>query len=201
MTMRAANLLMGVLIVGSAVAGESVSLKPVAAFSEIQDTHLRSVALFTEAGKVLQSARCLNCHPATRQPTQGNDLHAHVPFMRGGDGDHGVPGLPCKSCHGTANFTTLSSIATITGNERWGLAPASMAWQRKSLGEICLQLKDQARNGGRSLKAIHEHVSTDPLVGWAWHPGDGRTPAPGTQAELGALIEAWIATGAECPAK
>ena len=33
-----------------------------------------------------------------------------------------------------------------------------------------------------------------------WNPGLGRTPAPGTQAQLGDLIQAWIDTGAKCPA-
>jgi hypothetical protein len=74
-----------------------------------------------------------------------------------------------------------------------------MAWQGKSLREICLQLKDVARNGGRSLSQIHEHMAKDSLVGWGWHPGEGRSPAPGTQAQFGALIRAWISTGAHCP--
>jgi len=74
-----------------------------------------------------------------------------------------------------------------------------MAWQGKSLREICLQLKDGRRNGGRTFSTIHEHMATDPLVGWAWHPGEGRRPAPGTQGQLGELIEAWIAAGAHCP--
>jgi hypothetical protein len=176
------------------------ALKPVSAFSGIREEDARSLALFKEAGKVLQSPRCLNCHPVTRQPTQGDDLHPHIPFMIGGPGDHGAPGLPCRSCHGAANFATLApSIETIPGNSRWGLAPASMAWQGKSLAEICIQLKDVARNGGRTLADIHEHVADDPLVGWAWHPGAGRVPAPGSQAEFGELIAAWIATGARCP--
>jgi hypothetical protein len=74
-----------------------------------------------------------------------------------------------------------------------------MAWQGKSLREICLQLKDRASNGGRSLSEIHEHVARDSLVGWAWHPGEGRIAAPGSQAQFGALIAAWISTGAACP--
>jgi isoquinoline 1-oxidoreductase beta subunit len=37
------------------------------------------------------------------------------------------------------------------------------------------------------------------LVQWAWTPGLGRAPAPGTNAEFGALLEAWAATGAHCP--
>jgi len=36
-------------------------------------------------------------------------------------------------------------------------------------------------------------------VGWAWHPGEERSPAPGTQAQFGALIRAWISSGAHCP--
>jgi hypothetical protein len=202
---RAAALMAGfACCVSSSVAADSppqgLALKPVSAFASISDQRARSVALFTEAGKVIQSPRCLNCHPVTRQPTQGDDLHPHVPFMTAGQSDHGAAGLPCKSCHGGTNVATLSSsMPAMPGNPRWGLAPASMAWQGKSLGEICLQMKDTARNGGRTLAAIHEHVAADPLVGWAWHPGAGRVPAPGTQAAFGRLIEAWIASGAQCP--
>jgi hypothetical protein len=67
------------------------------------------------------------------------------------------------------------------------------------VGEICAQIKDPARNGGRSLEQIMAHLTNDTLVGWAWAPGFGREPAPGTQKELGALIEAWLNTGAVCP--
>ncbi len=195
-------LAIALLMVGamSPAAPPQGSLKPVSVFSTIRDERARSEALFTEAAKVIQNPRCMNCHPVKRQPTQGDDLHAHVPLMYGGAGDHGVPGLPCKSCHGDANTTTLAStIQSIPGHPHWALAPVSMAWQGKSRHEICLQIKDETRNGGRSLAKIHEHMATDSLVGWAWHPGEGRSPAPGTQAQLGALIEAWISTGAHCP--
>jgi hypothetical protein len=74
-----------------------------------------------------------------------------------------------------------------------------MAWQKKSTREICLQIKDESRNGGRNLEQIHTHLATDRTVGWAWHPGAGRMPAPGTQEQFGELIKAWIATGAHCP--
>jgi hypothetical protein len=96
--------------------------------------------------------------------------------------------------------TTLAeSIASIPGNPAWGLAPVSMAWQGKSVGEICLQIQDPARNGGRTLAKLSEHMATDSAIAWAFRPGDGRTPAPGTQAQFAALIDAWIATGAQCP--
>ncbi len=74
-----------------------------------------------------------------------------------------------------------------------------MGWQGKTTSQICAQLVDPERNGGKTLPKLHEHMANDTLVGWAWHPGDGRLPAPGTQAQFGALIGAWIETGAHCP--
>jgi hypothetical protein len=74
-----------------------------------------------------------------------------------------------------------------------------MAWQRRSLAEICAQVKDPARNGGHGLDEIVEHMTNDTLVGWAWTPGADREPAPGTQASFGALIKAWVESGAACP--
>jgi hypothetical protein len=170
-------------------------------FGSIADPSTRSVALFTEAARVLLSPRCLNCHPATRTPTQDEDLHPHVPYVPAGVEGHGRPGLLCSSCHQPENFVTHgAAIEAIPGNPHWALAPASMAWQDKTLGEICRQIKDSSRNGGRSLEQIRGHMATDGLVGWAWRPGPGRKPAPGTQEQFGKLVEAWIETGAACPA-
>jgi hypothetical protein len=76
-----------------------------------------------------------------------------------------------------------------------------MAWQRRTLAEICAQVKDPARNGGHTLAQIVEHMAHDPLVGWAWNPGAGREPAPGTQAAFGALVKAWADSGAACPTR
>jgi hypothetical protein len=175
-------------------------LKPPAAFNAIKDPGERSVAIFIEAGKVILSPRCLNCHPSLRAPTQGNDLHAHVPPMVAGASNMGKPGLLCASCHQTANVSAPGTkFRSIPGHEHWSLAPASMAWQGLSLGQICEQLKDINRNGGRSPAQITEHMGKDKLVGWAWHPGEGRRPAPGTQKVFGELIRAWIDTGARCP--
>jgi hypothetical protein len=67
----------------------------------------------------------------------------------------------------------------------------------KSLDAICEQIKDPARNGGMDLGKLHEHVTHDTLVGWAWNPGKDREPAPGTR--LGELSQVWIDTGAVCP--
>ena len=117
------------------------------------------------------------------------------PVTRGADGFGSVT-MRCNSCHQKANFDP----GHMPGHEHWHLAPLSMAWQGKTVGQICAQVKDPARNGNRNLAQIVEHMAKDSLVGWAWAPGVGRQPAPGTQAELGALLEAWVQTGAACPA-
>ena len=164
-------------------------------FDVIADGAARSAAMFTELGKVLTSPRCVNCHPATDRPRQGDAARLHQPpVFRGPDGK-GLAAMRCGSCHGEANFDP----GRMPGHPMWHLAPPEMAWEGKTIGEICVQLKDPARNGGRSLADLVEHIGDDTLVGWAWHPGIGRTPAPGTQAQAKALVEAWIDTGAACP--
>jgi len=170
-------------------------LASVESFSSIADPAARSAAIFTELGKVLTHPRCLNCHPAGDRPRQGDTSRLHQPpVVRGGDG-FGLPAMRCPICHLQANFDP----AGVPGNPIWHLAPREMAWEGKTLGEICAQIKDPARNGNRALAALIEHIGEDHLVGWAWAPGYGRQPAPGTQKEAGALVEAWINTGAECP--
>ena len=49
------------------------------------------------------------------------------------------------------------------------------------------------------VDSLRDVTGADTLVGWAWTPGFGRKPAPGTQQEAGALAEAWVKTGAVCP--
>ena len=68
-----------------------------------------------------------------------------------------------------------------------------------SLAELCGQIKDPERNGGRSLDEVVEHMSGDALVGWAWEPGRGRVSAPGSWEAFGELIAAWAESGAACP--
>ncbi len=187
-------------VIPIAAAGQGSPLKPVSAFDHVADQRARSVALFVEAAKVITSPRCMNCHPATREPTQGDGLQPHVPPVSGGRFGVGVPGLPCRTCHEAANTLTLvESISSIPGSPAWGLAPESMTWQGKTLGEICAQIKDPDRNGGRNFDRLRQHVARDAIVGWGFQPGEGRVPAPGTQSEFAALIDAWITTGAECP--
>jgi hypothetical protein len=176
-------------------AGAPATLAAPDSFANLSDTAARSAALFTEADKVLSSPRCVNCHPAGDRPLQGDAQRLHQPPVERGSDGFGTAAMRCSTCHQDANFDP----AGVPGHAHWHLAPGEMAWQGKTAGEICVQIKDPARNGGRSLQEITTHIATDSLVGWAWAPGFGRTPAPGTQKGLGALIEAWVQTGAVCP--
>jgi len=174
----------------------AAALQPVSAFAGIADRKARSLALFSEAGKVLQHPRCLNCHPATQRPTQTEAMRPHMPLVVRGDGGMGAPGMRCITCHHDRNVDS----AGVPGNPKWSLAPAEMAWAGKSLGDICRQLKDPKRNGGKTMDAMIDHMAHDELVGWGWNPGGKRVPAPGTQAEFGALFKAWADSDAYCPA-
>jgi hypothetical protein len=180
----------------SSPASDPQTLRTPASFDAIADRRARSQALFGEVGKVLQSPRCLNCHPRGDSPTQTDAMRPHAPVVMRGREGKGAPGLPCASCHHEANFDP----ARVPGAPHWALAPAAMAWQGLSLPQICRQLKDRHRNGDRTLAELEHHMAADALVGWAWNPGAGRTPAPGSQAQFGALFSAWVATGAVCPA-
>jgi hypothetical protein len=180
---------------GRAVAHNSEALATPESFAAINDTAARSAALFTEAGKVLTHPRCVNCHPAGDRPRQGDDRRLHQPPVEGGADGFGLPAMRCPICHQPANFEP----SRVPGDPAWHLAPRDMAWEGKTLGQICAQIKDPARNGGRSLDEIVHHVGADHLVGWAWAPGGDRRPAPGTQMQAGALLDAWVKTGAVCP--
>lgn len=180
-------------------AASADDLKPPAAFASIPDKAARSRALFAEIGKVLTHPRCMNCHPAGNQPLQGAEHRIHYPPT--GRAGPDFFGAACSTCHSDRNVKIYAqaSFQSIPGHPRWGLAPLSMAWQGKSLAEICIQIKDKSRNGGRDLKLLQEHVAKDDLVAWAWNPGEGREPAPGSQEQAGQLLQAWIDSGAECP--
>lgn len=164
-------------------------------YAAITDPIERSRALFLAASRVLLHPRCANCHPDGDSPLQGMDGRPHDPPVTRGPDDHGVVGMQCQGCHQDHNL----ELARVPGAPRWHLAPLAMAWVGKSPHTICEQIKDPARNGGKDLQAIVDHVAHDELVAWGWDPGHGREPAPGTQARAGALMTAWLESGAHCP--
>jgi hypothetical protein len=200
-SMRLSALVIWAFLVTSSVLGAQAqeTLQAPAAFQGIGNRGQRARAIFVELGKVLTHPHCMNCHPAGDQPLQGAEHKPHYPpAHRAGTS---VSGEACSTCHTDRSFTVPAptTFQSIPGHPRWDLAPLSMAWEGKSIGEICHQIKDQNLNGGRDLALLQEHIAKDDLVAWGWNPGMGREPAPGSQELAGQLTQAWIDNGAECP--
>lgn len=195
-SVRLAALVFGLCVLVGPGSHESTAseLRSASDFEAMEDPVARSQALFVEAGRVLQHPRCLNCHPSDPHPRQGDRMVMHQPPVVRAE-KHVPVEQQCSTCHQPENI----EHARLPGDPLWHLAPAEMGWLGVSLGAICEQIKDPERNGGKDLEAIHEHMSHDSLVGWAWNPGPGRESAPGTQAVFGELIRAWIDSGAHCP--
>jgi hypothetical protein len=118
---------------------DPVTLKPVSDFDSITDKSKRAVALFEEAGKVIQSPRCLNCHPATERPTQTDAMRPHHPLVIRGEAGMGAPG---------------DRFALLTGRER--PLPAELhavshgarpAFARAGADQLALELGQAAEHG------------------------------------------------------
>ena len=124
-------------------------LHAVADFAVIADRGDRSRALFLEASRVFLHPRCANCHPNGDVPAQGMQMTPHQPPVTRGPDNHGVVGMECTSCHQDRNLVQ----ARVPGAPDWHLAPREMAWIGKSPRQICEQIKDPKRNGGKSLAA------------------------------------------------
>ena len=190
-----AALFMGMLSAHAVSDAPPETLASPESFAAIADTAARSAALFAEVGKVLTNPRCVNCHPVGDRPHQGDLARLHQPPVARGEDGFGLPAMRCPICHQNANFDP----GRVPGAPGWHLAPIEMGWEGKTAAEICAQIKDPERNGGRSLDDLVHHFETEHLVSWAWAPGHDRRPPPGTQQEVVALIAAWVKTGAVCP--
>jgi hypothetical protein len=144
---------------------------------------------------VLQSPRCRNCHPQGDAPLQGDDGKVHAMLVSRGSPNLG---LPCTSCHRSQNGTKSGSPP---GALDWRMpaADAPLVFENRSPRELCLQLKDPTRNGGRTGTALVEHMAHDPLVTWAWSPGPGRSVPKESQASVARATSIWVAEGMPCP--
>jgi hypothetical protein len=173
-----------------------------AALSQQATDSADGLAAWSTISAVFSHPRCANCHVADDRP-RWSGAHYGVTrvhgfnVQRGADGSgFGNPGLRCTTCHFSSNSGKLHGPP---GAEEWHLAPVEMAWWQKSSADICAQIKDPARNGGRDLEAIAVHVRDVALVRWGWQPGPGREPAPGSPEATYRAIEDWAAAGAPCP--
>lgn len=155
---------------------------------------------FLRIATVLQHPRCLNCHPRGDNPLQGNDSHPHLMKITRGADDRGAVAARCNACHRDEN----NEATGVPGAPHWALAPATMAWQGLSPGELCAVLKNPQLNGNRNLAALVTHMSEDSLVRWGWEPGkdiegNAREPVPIPHAEFVSLLKEWAAMDGVCP--
>lgn len=149
---------------------------------------------FEQIASVLQSPRCMNCHPAGDTPLQTDESRPHAMNIKRVFAELGGK---CTTCH---QETSVPGTNLPPAAPHWSMPPAAtpMIFQGKSTRALCNDLKDPSKNGNRSLTDLVDHVDHDPLVLWAFNPGD-RTPPPMTHAEFVALMADWVAQGAPCP--
>lgn len=158
------------------------------------------VAAFETVKQVLQHPRCQNCHIPGDAPLQNDQGQPHAMNVQRGPDGKGAPGLQCTTCHGEANPPASFGAHVPPGAPGWHLPPPDkkMVFINLSSGALCKNLKDPAKNGGKSLADLDKHVSSDKLVLWGWNPGVGRAPVPIPHATFVAKFREWIAAGAPC---
>lgn len=164
------------------------------------DAHADSLAAWAKVATVLQHPRCLNCHQS-ESPLQGDSRRSHIPHVVRGTDNHGVGAMRCGNCHNGLgnNDTARAPGAGGTGKDLWQLAPLPMLWQGLSSGELCRSLKDPKHNGNRTGHDLIEHMTSEPLVLWAWNPGRGREPIPIPHDEFVKWTKVWVDGGMACP--
>ena len=153
---------------------------------------------FLEVAGVLQSPRCMNCHPAGDAPLQGDESRPHAMNVTRASIE---AGLACTTCHQERNSEVVGVRGGPPGAPRWGLPARDMplVFQGLTPSQLCEQLKDPERNGHKDAQALLEHVEHDPLVLWGWQPGGTRTTP---RLSHGAFVDAWktgTAANRVCP--
>jgi hypothetical protein len=76
-----------------------------------------------------------------------------------------------------------------------------MVFQGRTPRQLALQILDPKQNGGRTKEDLVDHMTKDDLVGWAWHPGDGRKLPPLSKPAFATQVKLWIAKGAYAPSR
>lgn len=167
-------------------------------FTTLPKDSVGSAKAFMSVYKVLMSSRCMNCHPSGESPLQGDDSRIHTMNVKRGVDGKGLYAARCSNCHQAENTAGLHMPP---GNPKWGLPPANMrmVFQGRTPRQLALQLLDPKQNGGRTKAQLIDHMANDDLVGWAWHPGNGRTLPPMSRPAFAAQVRLWIAKGAYAP--
>lgn len=157
---------------------------------------------------VTSHPRCANCHvgpdnvPMWTGPSFARP-GPHGMNINAGESRIGVEALVCSTCHAMSEAPNDLPHAPPHVGLPWQLAPVEFQWFGKTSAEVCAQLSDPDRNGGRDAAGLVEHIRDDAahrgFVLWGWTPGGTREPAPGTIKDHIADLETWAAAGQPCP--
>ncbi|RDK11352.1 hypothetical protein DN412_05885 [Cupriavidus lacunae] len=157
---------------------------------------------------VITHPRCANCHVGADNVPRWNVVgesktRLHGMDINAGFGRAGIPGQTCTTCHVTSTAPNDVPHAPPHVGIPWQLAPVQFQWFGKSGAEICQQLRDPRRNGGRDAAGLVEHLRHDALmhgfIPWGWNPGGGRDTPPGTFDSHVKDVAMWGAAGQPCP--
>lgn len=150
---------------------------------------------FKPIAAVLNHPRCLNCHPRDDRPRQDDERRVHRQNIVRGPDNLGFVNARCTACHRDEN----NAYSGVPGAPSWHLAPLSMGWQGLDDSELCTTLKDPAKNGGKTIAALVEHMEKDKLVLWGWAPGGDRSTVSTPHPQFMSELKTWAAAGAPCP--
>lgn len=180
--------------------GENVVINPPAEGTISREAGLDSWSRIYE---VTSHPRCANCHvgadniPMWSGPSYGQ-ARPHGMNVNAGDSRIGVEYVQCSACHAYRDGANDLPHAAPQVAMNWQLAPVEAEWFGKSSVEICNQLRDPDRNGGRDFNEIASHLDHDLILHWAWSPGGTRAPAPYSLQEHVNDILAWGVAGYPC---
>jgi len=186
--------------------GDQITIPPAPEPGSVSEAE--GLEAWTRIEAVVTHPRCANCHTGpdnlpmwtivgeTKTRTHGMNIQA-------GESRMGVETLVCSTCHVASTSPNDIAHAPPHVGVDWLLAPVEMQWFGKTGSEICAQMKDPERNGGRDGAGLVEHLIHDAEVNgfipWGFAPGGGREPAPGTFDEHVRDMQLWIASGQPCP--
>jgi len=198
------KILTAVLSLGLALAafaeGENVTILPPEEGSISREAGLEA---WSRVYEVTSHPRCANCHvgadniPMWSGPSYGT-ARSHGMNINAGASRIGMEYLQCSACHANRETPNDMPHAAPQVAMNWQLPPVEAEWFGKSSVEICNQLRDPERNGGRDFNEIAGHLDHDLILHWAWAPGGTREPAPYSLQEHVNDILAWGVAGYPC---
>ena len=192
-----------VLIVASSAAFAEETGTVIAPPAEGSISRDEGLAAWDRIYEVASHPRCSNCHvgasdrPMWSGPSYGR-TRVHGMNIQAGASRIGAETLLCSTCHAYREGGNDMPHAAPQVAMNWQLAPVEADWFGRTSDEICAQLRDPERNGGRTMIELAEHLDHDLILHWAWSPGGGREPAPYSLQEHIDDLLIWGVAGFPC---